>query len=155
MKVFVITKGCYSDYHICAVTLDKEKAELLKKFYTDFFDEAYIEEYDAVEDVTKIKQAIEKPLWNVEIYPSGEVHANFDRYDANVENYFALESDPDSRIDYLSFWAKIVAETKEKAIKIAADKRAELLYEHMMTVGEKEFKDAGVNIDILEDEGNV
>lgn len=28
-KVYVITKGCYSDYHICAVTLDKEKAERL------------------------------------------------------------------------------------------------------------------------------
>ena len=31
--VYVIAKGCYSDYHICAVTLDKEKAERLCKLF--------------------------------------------------------------------------------------------------------------------------
>ena len=31
--VYVITSGCYSDYHICAVSLDLKKAEMLKKFY--------------------------------------------------------------------------------------------------------------------------
>lgn len=35
MEIYVITKGTYSDYHICALTLDKEKAECLKKIYSD------------------------------------------------------------------------------------------------------------------------
>ena len=30
MKVYVITCGEYSDYQVCAVTLDKEQAELLQ-----------------------------------------------------------------------------------------------------------------------------
>ena len=54
MKVYVITQGCYSDYHICAVTLDKDKAEQLRKMYTakesrygySSSDVAEIEEYE-------------------------------------------------------------------------------------------------------------
>lgn len=50
MKVYVITQGCYSDYHICAVTLDKDKAERLQKMYSAkdsyYSDNTEIEEYD-------------------------------------------------------------------------------------------------------------
>ena len=44
-KVYVITKGSYSDYHICAVTLDRSRAEKLKKLFGERYDEATIEEY--------------------------------------------------------------------------------------------------------------
>ena len=43
--VYVITKGCYSDYHICGVTMDKTRAERMKKLYTTRYDDAQIEEY--------------------------------------------------------------------------------------------------------------
>lgn len=46
MTLYAITKGEYSDYHICALTADKEKAERLKKIFTDKWDEAEIEEYE-------------------------------------------------------------------------------------------------------------
>lgn len=46
MKVYVITKGEYSDYHICAVTLDKKIAAQLKQRYTDRWNDAEIEEYE-------------------------------------------------------------------------------------------------------------
>lgn len=46
MKVYVITKGEYSDYGICAVTTDKEKAELLREKFSDRYEPADIEEYD-------------------------------------------------------------------------------------------------------------
>lgn len=46
MKVYVITQGAYSDYHICGVSLDKEKAETIRKFCSDEWDEAQVEEYD-------------------------------------------------------------------------------------------------------------
>ncbi|MBR0417913.1 MAG: hypothetical protein IJI66_01945 [Erysipelotrichaceae bacterium] len=36
MKAYIITNGEYSDYHICGVTLDKEKAEMMKRFYSEF-----------------------------------------------------------------------------------------------------------------------
>lgn len=47
MKAYVITQGCYSDYHICAVTLDKEKAEHLRKLaLCHDSDYVEIEEYE-------------------------------------------------------------------------------------------------------------
>lgn len=45
-KIYVITKGCYSDYGICAVTTDKAKAEELRLFFSDKYDDANIEEYE-------------------------------------------------------------------------------------------------------------
>ncbi len=45
MKVYVVMKGYYSGRHIAAVTLDKEKAQLLQERFDDG-DVAEIEEYD-------------------------------------------------------------------------------------------------------------
>ncbi len=65
MIVYVITKGEYSDYMICDVTLDKEQAELLKVNYSDEWEEACIEEYDT--DRYKIEVSNDyKPMWRVE-----------------------------------------------------------------------------------------
>jgi len=57
-KVYVITKGYYSDYHICAVTAEKKRAEELKKMYTDDYDAAKIEEY-------KLNECVERFLYGV------------------------------------------------------------------------------------------
>lgn len=46
MRIYVITEGDYSDYHICGVAIEKEKAEEIKQLNTDSLHEAYIEEYD-------------------------------------------------------------------------------------------------------------
>lgn len=43
---YIITRGCYSDYEICAVTLDKDRAERLKQLYSNRMDEAEIEEWE-------------------------------------------------------------------------------------------------------------
>ena len=47
MKLYAITKGCYSDYHICGIATSKVKAEKMKKFYSMPDDEAEIEEFEA------------------------------------------------------------------------------------------------------------
>ena len=46
MKIYVITKGEYSDYHICAVATEKDKAVVLQKRFSDTYENAEIEEYD-------------------------------------------------------------------------------------------------------------
>lgn len=46
MKLYAITKGHYSDYHICTLASSKEKAERLKVLYTDDWNDARIEEYE-------------------------------------------------------------------------------------------------------------
>ena len=63
MTYYVITKGSYSDYHICAVTTDKEKAKRLQILYSDSYDPAYIEEYIENEtDFEKFKKEKELEL---------------------------------------------------------------------------------------------
>lgn len=44
--IYVITKGCYSDYGICAATTDKAKAEELRLLFSDEYDDAHIEEHE-------------------------------------------------------------------------------------------------------------
>ena len=47
MKVYVITEGQYSDYHICAVTDDPVSAEHLRTYYTTSpYSYVNIEEYE-------------------------------------------------------------------------------------------------------------
>jgi len=46
MKLYAITKGDYSYYHICALTANKDKANLLKSIYSDTYNDASIEEYE-------------------------------------------------------------------------------------------------------------
>lgn len=46
MKIYAITKGNYSDYHICRLTTDYEKAKRYKEAYSDKWGEAWIETYE-------------------------------------------------------------------------------------------------------------
>lgn len=47
MKVYIVTQGCYSDYHIEKVFLDRQKAEEYVKYYTaSAYDDLQIEEYE-------------------------------------------------------------------------------------------------------------
>lgn len=45
MKIYIVTKGSYSDYHICGVAVDLKEAERLQNINTDW-DIARIETYD-------------------------------------------------------------------------------------------------------------
>ena len=46
MKIYIITRGSYSDYHICGVATDYNEAERLQNVNTDEWDMARIETYD-------------------------------------------------------------------------------------------------------------
>lgn len=47
MKIYIITKGDYSDYHICNVTTDYETAKRYKEAYSDdIWGDAHIEVYE-------------------------------------------------------------------------------------------------------------
>jgi len=56
MIVYEITAGYYSDYHICAVTENKSKAEILRKAFSDPYGyDAKIEKYDTEKYSTVIE----------------------------------------------------------------------------------------------------
>lgn len=58
MKVYVITKGKYSDYHVCGVATDKETAEKLRVLNTDKWDEANVEEFDTDDGVKDLEKYV-------------------------------------------------------------------------------------------------
>ena len=68
MKIYIITSGCYSDYHIDAVTDDKEKAEFLKLKYSNEYDPANIEEYDTDEYSVEGIHNMKLFYWKVSIF---------------------------------------------------------------------------------------
>lgn len=62
MKVYIVTAGEYSDYHICKVFLDKEKAEkyvaLENELNKGCWDECYINEWDTADDSIKMEAKV-------------------------------------------------------------------------------------------------
>lgn len=122
MKVFVITAGKYSDFHICAVASNAERAELLRKFYCCGGNEADVEIYDT-DDAPQIVGTPTR-IYNVRISPSGQVtmgggeeyHFGDDRYNTRYELGPSLA---------FQMWLPAVDE--EHAKKIACDTRAVVL----------------------------
>lgn len=74
-KVYIITKGEYSDYHICAVTMDKSRAEYLKRLMSSTWSEASIEEYV----LNEVKESGD--LYYVEFPEDSQPTIRIDEYD--------------------------------------------------------------------------
>lgn len=126
MKIYVITKGEYSDYHICAVTESKEKAEMLREVFSRNeyeYDKAKIEEYDTENpDIEKILY----PMWEIVFNGNGsvksidEVTYGVDRYREEIYDQYYVKN---------GVFVALFAKDKESAIKIAAERRAKYLAE--------------------------
>lgn len=136
MKVYVIEKGEYSDRHVIGVTLDEEKAKYVveegnnrerKTFwysadyaYTEFEMDKFDELYNLYKNDYKMFR-VEKDLKNKDITISERDIAD------NLDNSGIVRKyDYDN---YLSVY--VLANTTEKALKIASDKFAEYEYENM------------------------
>ena len=112
-KVYVITKGIYSDYRICAVASNKKTAEHLRKYFSgQYSGDAKIEVYDLNEKIEDIRC-----MYRVE-FRKGEVVS------VEPEEYENRETISDGPI-YTAIYVK--AMDAEHAIKIAEDRRAEYL----------------------------
>ena len=137
MKVYVITKGYYSDYHICAVAVDRKRAEHLAKLYgSGRNDYAEIEEFDT-DDVGFDKYDLDnEPLirYYVQLNRNCEPEVSEEYLKASdVENYktvgnFARRSNGMAETNV--YMAHVATDTKEKAIKIAQDMYAKALAEY-------------------------
>lgn len=134
MVIYVITKGCYSDYHICDVTTDKVRAEKLRKFYTDNYDEASIEEYDT--DKSEISNdTLDRliPVYHVNIYEEGHYSVSIKEYHDSIEPYnarFKFKTNRDGTKS-LYFIAILTAWDEKHALKIALDQRAKMLAQRL------------------------
>lgn len=121
MKVYVITSGCYSDYHIDAVTDDKEKAEFLKLKFSDEYDEANIEEYDT--DKYQVEGLPNQLYWKVIVFKKSKPII---RPMLSGEVKFLVYNDNHELCE-----AVVIAKTKEQALKIVRDKYAQYLSEKL------------------------
>ena len=131
MKVYVITSGEYSDYHICAVALDDKKAKILKeKFDHDDYTGATIEEYDT-EEYEGIRSG--KSVYRVFFNKSGDCDEimNCCKEGLNCYHLSWCKEEP----KYIQHTGRcivyVLANCKEAAIKIAAERRAKYLAEKM------------------------
>lgn len=129
MKIYIITKGRYSDYHICAVATDEKQAEKLAKMYTDNYDDARVEEYDTEEYTDRLAAFDDTRLpFSVNFNDKGEVisvwRQGADGFEPRIQErtcqYSRLLNGERLRV-YL------YAPDEEAAVKIAAEKRAEYL----------------------------
>lgn len=121
MKIYVLTKGCYSDYHIITATTDYELACKIK----DRFD--------------KINSEWSDEKVNIEIYEDAELYLKpnyFIRFDKQGNVVEAYEDTSEYGYDRYSgldvkggYFTTITTDNKESAIKIAAEKRAMFLAE--------------------------
>ena len=113
--VYVITKGDYSDYHICAVTMDYERAERMKKLYSERYDEARIEKYVLDEDKTT------GSIYYVEFKNDGSAAIRMNEY-TEYDNY---DNGPVVDSWYNPIRVFVRAKDEDHALKIAQDKYAE------------------------------
>lgn len=127
MKIYVITKGWYSEYHICAVATDADEAAKLAKFYTDKYDCADVEEFD-----TDAAQNIlcGRVPYHVNFYASGGVYAFSDAEGApDISSYEAGKIVENSAGGAVRLKVYVLAPDEDTAKKIAIDKRAQYLAE--------------------------
>ena len=124
MKVYVITKGCYSDYHIIGVALDKEKAERIASFFDDDYNSSEVEEYDTEKwDISDGKN-----LYSIRIDKCGiSVIDNESFYDLNVVRTYP----------WGVYEVSVMARDKEHAMKIASDMIAQYKAVEMLEKGKK------------------
>lgn len=118
MKIYAITKGDYSAYHICALTVSKEKAEKLKKLYTEkgkYGYKARIEEYEdrEVEDILFFwRYDLEDDEVKIDKYAEGNEKERVFKY-SNYDSYCAY------------VWAHDAEHARKKAQDMIAQYKAE------------------------------
>lgn len=127
MKVYVITKGAYSDYHICGVATDKKKAEILRKAFSNICDKAEIETYETDQFITEIESGFK--LYDCALKDGEDLSISTYLYGLDCLDYM---TDSDFRVRRFSkgwcapgYGIKVWAKDEDHARKIAADKIAE------------------------------
>lgn len=144
--VYILTAGSYSDYHICGVADNLERAKQLQKYYSKYEhgEDVEIEEYLLNEVTDNLNDLV--PVYLVTIDHNGKCNVYLHHYDhpntldlmcklnTNDISEFRLAYDC---MEYLNFSMWVIADNEEKALKIAQDKRAEMIYQYAMDNPEK------------------
>lgn len=115
MKTFyAITDGDYSDYHIIAITDNKERAENIKKLYSGEYSEPMIEEFFDSESKDKM-------LYDVWYKTNGSYYVSLQDFD--MKKHFDINIIDENVLhnDWWKYRVLVMAKDKNHAIKIAQD----------------------------------
>jgi hypothetical protein len=126
MKLYAVTKGSYSDYHIITLTRSKRRAEKIASLCSDRYDDAVVEEYDD----TSIEL---KPIWRVMFYKYGVPRADALSYEDQLTFNEPLNTVKECG-EYARFEVYVEAKGEEHAHKIAGDLVAQYCYEHDLPI---------------------
>ena len=115
---YAITDGDYSDYHIIAITDNKERAENIKKLYSGKYSEPMIEEFFD-------EEAKSEALYDVLYNTDGSYNVTLQTFDKKYSSDINIirESVPCNR--WWKYQVLVIAKDANHAIKIAQDLWAE------------------------------
>lgn len=119
MKIYVVTRGEYSDYSIITATLDRDVAEAVAKKFSSKYNEACIEEFEDAELMLK-------PCWLVVFRDDGGVK----EVKSVSDNYFRYQEAGECWLQPCGgkeVYVSVVADDIHSATKIAAEKRGKFL----------------------------
>ena len=112
MKIYVVTQGCYSDYHIITATTDEKLAyDIRDRFNGVGWDKAEVE-------VFKDAEIFLKPCYFIRFNSDGNVSQMEERlsaYDYGQSSGIDMKGD---------FYTHVVADDAVAAIKIGSERRA-------------------------------
>lgn len=122
MKLYAVTKGEYSDYHIDALTTNRARAEFVAKKCSDKWNDAEVEEYED-------REVVERPLWRVLIkdrkrYPSMLSYEDQFTFTGDINRVYETNRESNTYCIYVE------ANNEAHALKTASDIFAQYCYEH-------------------------
>ena len=151
-EIYIITSGEYSDYRINAVAVSKERAEKLKKYYSNNYyrsDPVEIETYSIDEPHEDLDDLV--PVYYVSIDRCGKCFCRrktwmhektgklIEETPCYIESHLGGELITKPGLfgdEFLTFNWYGVAKDEKHALKIAQDERAKMLEQYYMDKGE-------------------
>jgi hypothetical protein len=124
MKIYVITEGSYSDYHIVALCEDKEKAECVAEKVCGEVEEYETKDADILcKKIPYSRIYIDTKTGNVIWIEQLSIEDNdyYDEYAKNFEWVKPIQRDGKRIFCFITY---VQTKEKEKAIKIARDRWA-------------------------------
>lgn len=119
MKTFyAVTDGDYSDYHIIAITDNKERAENIKKLYSSKYSEPMIEEFFDGE-------AKNEALYDVLYSTDGSYNVTLQTFDKKYSSDINIIRENVPNNHWWKYQVLVIAKDENHAIKIAQDLWAE------------------------------
>ena len=111
MKIYVVTEGCYDDYHIITATTDEKLAYKIKeKFNGNSYGKTDVEVFEDAE-------IFMKPCYFMRFDKGGNVI----EFEEEKDEY-SYEQD-EGEDTQGNFYISIIADNKQRAIKIGAERR--------------------------------